>query len=114
MTGSVFVNEIHYDNTGTDTGEAIEIAGPAGTNLAGWSAVLYNGSVGSPYNTIALTGTIPNQQAGFGTLFFNFPTNGLQNGAPDGLALVDAGSVVVEFLSYEGSFVAVGPGQRHD
>ena len=27
---SVFINEIHYDNTGTDTGEAIEIAGPAG------------------------------------------------------------------------------------
>jgi hypothetical protein len=28
---SVFFNEIHYDNTGTDTGEAIEIAGQAGT-----------------------------------------------------------------------------------
>ena len=22
---SVFINEVHYDNTGTDTGEAIEI-----------------------------------------------------------------------------------------
>ena len=32
---NVFINEIHYDNTGTDAGEAIEIAGPAGTNLAG-------------------------------------------------------------------------------
>ena len=26
---SVFINEIHYDNTGTYAGEAIEIAGPA-------------------------------------------------------------------------------------
>ena len=40
----VRVSEIHYDNDGTDTGEAIEIAGPAGTDLTGWSVVLYNGS----------------------------------------------------------------------
>ena len=33
---TAFINEIHYDNTGKDTGEAIEIAGPAGTNLSGW------------------------------------------------------------------------------
>jgi len=42
--GQVFVNELHYDNAGTDAGEAIEVAGPAGTDLAGWSLVLYNGS----------------------------------------------------------------------
>jgi predicted extracellular nuclease len=103
---TVFINEIHYDNAGTDTGEGFEIAGPAGTNLAGWSVVLYNGNGGAVYNTIALSGTIPNQQAGFGTL--SFLQAGIQNGSPDGMALVDAGSVVVEFLSYEGSFVAVG------
>jgi predicted extracellular nuclease len=102
----VFINEIHYDNTGTDTGEAVEIAGPAGTDLSGWSLVLYNGSNTLSYNTTALSGTIPNQQAGFGTLSFSYPTNGLQNGAPDGLALVDASSTVIEFLSYEGSFTA--------
>ena len=33
-------------------------------------------------------------------------TPGIQNGSPDGLALVDAGGAVVEFLSYEGSFTA--------
>ena len=98
----VFINEIHYDNTGGDSGEAFEIAGPAGTNLAGWSVALYNGNGGAPYNTIMLAGTIPNQQAGFGTLSFSLPTNGLQNGSPDGLALVNAGGAVVEFLSYEG------------
>ncbi|MCB1799032.1 MAG: hypothetical protein KDI67_09155, partial [Gammaproteobacteria bacterium] len=52
----VFINEIHYDNTGGDTGEAIEIAGPAGTNLSGASLVLYNGSGGAPYDTISLSG----------------------------------------------------------
>ena len=105
---SVFINEIHYDNTGTDAGEAIEIAGPAGTNLSGWSIVLYNGAGGAPYDTRALTGTIPNQQAGFGTLSFSYPVNGIQNGSPDGIALVNASNVVVQFLSYEGTFTGVG------
>ncbi len=41
---SVFINEIHYDNTGTDAGESIEVAGPAGTDLTGWTIVLYNGT----------------------------------------------------------------------
>ena len=40
-----FINEIHYDNVGTDSGEAIEVAGPAGTDLTGWSLVLYNGAM---------------------------------------------------------------------
>src|SRR5687767_10314767 len=102
---SVFINEIHYDNTSTDAGEAIEIAGPAGTDLAGWSLVLYNGAGGASYDTRALSGIIPNQQAGFGTLHFTYPVNGIQHGSPDGLALVN-GSTVVQFLSYEGTFVA--------
>jgi predicted extracellular nuclease len=105
---SVFINEIHYDNTGTDAGEAIEIAGPAGTDLTGWSIVLYNGSGGAVYDTDALSGTIPNQENGFGTISVSYPVNGIQNGAPDGIALVNASSVVVQFLSYEGSFTAVG------
>ena len=103
----VFINEVHYDNTGTDAGEFIEIAGPAGTNLTGWSIVLYNGTGGTVYDTRTLAGTIPNQQSGFGTVSVAYPVNGIQNGAPDGIALVDSSSVV-QFLSYEGSFVAVG------
>ncbi|HEY3477197.1 MAG TPA: hypothetical protein VGK56_21455, partial [Anaerolineales bacterium] len=67
-TSTVFINEIHYDNTGTDAGEAIEIAGPAGTDLTGWSIVLYNGSGGAVYDTDALSGTIQNQQGGYGTV----------------------------------------------
>jgi hypothetical protein len=106
----VFINEIHYDNTSTDSGEAIEVAGPAGTDLTGWIVALYNGSATqlNVYDTITLAGTIPDQQVGFGTL--SFPRLGIQNGSPDGLALVDQGSNVIQFLSYEGSFTAVdGP-----
>ena len=105
---AVFINEIHYDNTGTDAGEAVEIAGPAGTDLAGWSIVLYNGSNGTVYDTDVLNGVIPNQQGGYGTIVQAYPSNGIQNGSPDGIALIDPSSTVVQFLSYEGSFTAIG------
>lgn len=98
---AVFINEIHYDNVGTDTGERVEIAGPAGTNLAGWSLVRYNGATptnGVVYTTPAgpgpLSGVIPDQQSGFGTLSFSYPTDGLQNGPSDGIALVNPSSVL--------------------
>ena len=48
-TPTVFINEIHYDNIGTDSDEFVEIAGPAGTSLEGYSIVLYNGSGGAVY-----------------------------------------------------------------
>ncbi len=102
----VFINEIHYDNAGTDVGEYVEIAGPVGTDLTGWYLVLYNGSGGASYSTIALSGVIPDQQGGFGALVF--AAIGLQNGSPDGLALIDSGNTVTQFLSYEGTFVASG------
>jgi len=102
----VFINEIHYDNDGADAGEFVEVAGPAGTDLAGWSIALYNGSASqlSVYDTINLSGVISDQSNGYGTL--SFARAGIQNGSPDGLALVDAGSAVIQFLSYEGSFTA--------
>jgi len=37
---TVFFNEFHYDNTGGDIGEFIEIAAPADFDLTGWSIVL--------------------------------------------------------------------------
>jgi len=100
-------SEIHYDNSGTDAGEAIEISGPEGTDLTGWSVVLYNGSNGAVYNTRALSGTIPATCSPRGVVVLTYPVNGIQNGAPDGFALVN-GSTLVEFLSYEGTFTAVG------
>ncbi len=45
----VFINEIHYDNSGTDAGEAGEVAGPAGTDLTDWSIMLYNGGNSMTY-----------------------------------------------------------------
>ncbi len=107
---NVFINEIHYDDAGTDAGEAVEVAGVAGTNLLGWSLVFYNGNGGASYATIALSGVIGDQSNGFGTLQFAGPPAGIQNGSPDGIALVDNQGRVVQFLSYEGVLTATnGP-----
>lgn len=104
---TVFINEIHYDDASSDSGEGVEIAGPAGTDLAGYTITAYNGNNGASYDTEDLVGTIPDlNQTGYGTIFF--PISGLQNGAPDGLALDNAGTLI-QFLSYEGSpFTASG------
>ncbi len=108
-SATVFINELHYDNDGTDVGEFIEVAGPAGTDLTGWTIELYNGNGGGPYgSTIVLSGVLADDSGGYGLAVENLPANGLQNGSPDGLALVDPSSNVVEFLSYEGSFTAIG------
>lgn len=105
----MYLSEFHYDNDGTDTGERIEISGPAGMDLTGWSIVLYNGSTGLTYDTDAFSGTIPASCGDRGVAVITYPSNGLQNGSPDGVALVHNGAVV-EFLSYEGAFQAVnGP-----
>jgi hypothetical protein len=102
---TVFINEIHYDDASGDTGEGVEIAGPAGTDLTGWTVIPYNGSNGQSYTPIgSLSGTIPDLGGGYGAVFFAIA--GLQNGAPDGLALVDGTSTVIQFLSYEGDFTA--------
>lgn len=107
---SVWINEIHYDNDGADTGEGVEIAGTAGVDLTGYTVVFYNGSPGQlrAYRTVMLEGSLPKQQGNAGTLWL--PVSGIQNGGtdtqgqPDGVALVNAQGEVVQFLSYEGSF----------
>ena len=115
-SADVFINEIHYDNAGSDRGEAIEVVATAGENLSGYRVYLYNGSsagAASLYDNDALpAGSLVDCEGGgrlrIATLAY--PANGIQNGSPDGLALVDAAGAVVQFLSYEGSLVAAnGP-----
>jgi uncharacterized protein len=70
----VFINEIHYDNAGTDAGEAIEIVGPAGTDLTGWQVILYNGANGQSYSSVTLNGVLPDESgSGMGTVVIDYP-----------------------------------------
>jgi hypothetical protein len=101
---TVFLNEIHYDNAGSDVNEGFEVAGPAGTDLTGWKVLFYNGNGGFVYDSVCLSGSIPGQLNGFGTGWWDAPGS-IQNG-PDGIALIDAAGAVIQFLTYEGSFTA--------
>jgi hypothetical protein len=112
LCADLWINEIHYDNTGADSGEAIELVGTAGMDVSGWSLVLYNGGTthnGVVYDTIVLSGVFPNQQGLKGTL--SFAQAGIQNGPNDGIALVHAATgTVLQLLSYDGDFTATaGP-----
>jgi hypothetical protein len=103
-----WINEIHYDNSGTDTGEAIELAIATGTDLSGWSIVLYSGADGLQYSTTYLSGVVSEQ--GFGGSLLVVPISPIQNGSPDGIALINSANNVLQFLSYEGMFTAIdGP-----
>ena len=120
---SVRISEFHYDNLSNDVDEAIEISGPAGTDLTGWRIVRFNGSTPSAaaaYTTPGLAtptpagavsavpfpaGTlIPATCADRGVVVVRYAVDGLQNGTADGFALVNAAGVVIELLSYEGVF----------
>lgn len=112
----VFINELIYDSTILVEGRIeqsveslVEIAGPAGTNLKDWSLVMYDGentAAAKFYTTKPISGVIPDQQNGFGTLAFRFPANTLQRGPHDGIAVVDGSGKVVQLISYEGKFTA--------
>lgn len=112
------INEIDYDQSGTDAAEFIEIKniGAAAAGLDGLAVVLVNGSNDSVYKTINL----PNVSLPAGGYFVvcanaaNTPncdldvtpdTNLIQNGAPDAVALVQ-GATVLDAVSYEGSVAA--------
>ncbi|MEO5590152.1 MAG: DNA/RNA non-specific endonuclease [Gemmatimonadaceae bacterium] len=105
---SIHISELHYDNTGGDVNERIEITGPAGASIDGWKILLYNGNGGAVYDTKTLTGTLPTTCTTLGVFVQAYPANGIQNGDPDGIALVDASNNLIEFISYEGVFVGVG------
>ena len=105
----VFINEIHYDNSGAaDVGEAVEVVATAGELLTQYSIVRYNGNGNTVYGTDSLpAGSDVSCGATVRIATLNYPQDGLQNGAPDGIALVGPGGLI-QFLSYEGTMTGSG------
>ena len=116
------INEVDYDNLMSDTAEFVEIYNPSSTavSLTGKQVILVNGSTGDPYDTIALTGTLaPNSYlviAGANVSVTSpatkqdpgWTTDKIQNGAPDGIALIDnVAHTLIDALSYEGGITMV-------
>jgi len=100
----IFINEIHYDNAGVDQNESIEVVAPISQTLDGYSIVFYNGD-GTPYESRVLNGVLNDWGNGFGSLVIEH--KGIQNGSPDGIALVDSNGSVIQFISYEGNILAI-------
>lgn len=99
-----WINEFHYDNIGADVGEFVEIAGPSGLDLSNYRLLFYNGSDGQSLYGITLSGIIDNEINNYGARDF-YPTF-FQNDM-EGIALVKlSNSQVLQFISYEGSFIA--------
>lgn len=107
---NTWINEIHYDNAGTDVGEFVEVVlQNAGTfTLSNFTITLYNGSGGASYDTKTLNQfTVGSTVSGYTFYYYTYPSNGIQNGSPDGIALSYQGTLVTgQFLSYEGTFAA--------
>lgn len=105
---SVFINEIHYEDSGPDGNEGVELVGPAGTDLSNYRLTLYDGATGNMGASFIRTAIIPDEGNGYGAVWISTP--GIENGSPDGISLanITAGVTLLQFLSYEGSFVAVG------
>ncbi len=105
---NAWINEFHYDNSGSDKGEFIEVAleNASGYSLSDFTVTLYNGSNGSTYGAHKLDSFIEGSTDNNITLYYK-NISGIQNGAPDGFSL-DYQGTVIQFLSYEGTFTANG------
>jgi predicted extracellular nuclease len=117
-SAAVVINEVDYDQPGTDTAEFIELYnnGPAAVNLGTYTVELMNGNNGVLYGTVVLpAATLPAGGyfvIGFGSanpwhadFVANNLDNSIQNGSPDAIGLRDGG-VLVDAVSYEGDTVA--------
>lgn len=110
---AVFVNELHYDNAGGDSGERIEVVATDGESLAGYEVHLYSGGSSPGSATVYGSAAVPAgslASCGGSVRIATVARSGLQNGPNDAIALVDASGQVVQFLGYEGSVTAAdGP-----
>ena len=93
-TSSVVINEIDYDQVGADGDGFVELenTGTTAVDLAGLALVFVDGTDSEEYRREALTGTL----APGGYLVV---AGDAQNGAPDGIALVDTATEPSSTLS---------------
>jgi hypothetical protein len=118
------INEVDYDQPGTDNMEYVEILNVASyaVSLNGLKLVLVNGANNTDYRSVDLSAagsslaagqylvvkaTAVTVGAGVLTIDFASATDNVQNGAPDGIAIFDSNSnQIIDALSYEGSITA--------
>jgi hypothetical protein len=107
-SAKLVINEIDYDQVGADANGFVEIAnmGSSTTALEGIALVLVNGGDGQEYARANLTGSL----AAGAYLSISIEA---QNGAPDGVALIDTASgALLDAFSYEGEITAAVIGSQ--
>jgi hypothetical protein len=96
------INEVDYDQVGADADGFVEIknAGDAAADLGSIALVFVDGADSTEYRREQLTGTL--EPDGYLVVAVD-----AQNGAPDGLALLDTGAgKLLDALSYEGAITS--------
>ena len=114
---NIVINEIDYDQPGSDIAEFIELFnnGPDTISLDSYHIELINGADSSVYRNIDLSGfsidtgsylVICDNPALVMNCDYDFSNSAgwIQNGAPDAVALL-FGSVIIDSLSYEGELL---------
>lgn len=105
LAQNIWINEIHYDNNGTDQNEFLEVVleNPADYLLSDFTISLYSGSTLSVYNSKTLNTFVVGDIVGNFMLFhFAYPVDGIQNNTA-GIAIDYQGNLI-KLLSYEGTF----------
>lgn len=107
---TIFINEFHYDNEGTDTNEFVEVVVPVAiTDISNIKVSLYNGATGKKYagETSLTNYTLGSTSNGHKYYYKDYSS--IQNG-PDAIFIKYYTNGDYLFLSYEGSFMATdGP-----
>lgn len=102
QTGTVVINEVDYDQVGADGDGFVELknTGTVAIDLAGLALVFVDGADSEEYLREPLTGTLAPGA-------YLVVAGDAQNGAPDGVALVDTeDGALLDALSYEGAITA--------
>ena len=99
QAAALVLNEIDYDQVGADSGGFVELynTGAGAADLTGLALVFVDGADGLEYLRRTLTGSL-------GPGEYLVVAVDAQNGAPDGVALLDTASgAFLDALSYEGA-----------
>ncbi len=104
------INEVDYDNAGTDLTEFVELWGVPGTDISGYQLIGHTASSGDEYATYTVPASTVIPADGFYVMgaatVANVDqvigvTNLIQNGTPDALVLRNAGGTIIDALGYE-------------
>jgi hypothetical protein len=117
---ALVINEIDYDQPGTDNAEFIELynTGPNAVDMTGYTLEFVNGNGGAVYDTNNLPAI--SLAAGAYYVFCQDAMvtancdeelgHSIQNGGPDGVRLLDNTPSIIDGVSYEGTMAGTGEG----